>query len=469
MKKNIVIVDDDPDIGSLLSRFLSKKNYNTGSFQSGMEVLKYLASTQPDLVLLDYRLPDFSGEEVLEKIVEDYPGVKVIIITGYGDVKTAIKTIKKGAFDFVTKPVRPDDLLSRVEEALKSEEPKQERKSRSSNNKQKKSQKSKARENFTQKSKMFIEGNSEASKKLYENIKLVAPTDMAVMILGETGTGKEYMARQVHQLSERAGEVFEAVDCGALPENLSGSTLFGHVKGAFTGAQNDRPGSFELAHGGTLFLDEIGNLSYENQMRLLRVLEEQVVTRLGDTKPKPVDVRIVSATNDDLIKKVKQGKFREDLYHRINAFKIEILPLRSRPADLKIFAEHFLETANDELSKNITGFHPKAMKILLDYPWYGNLRELKNTIKRTVLLEETDEIRVDTLPREIILSIDQGTTLNAAGNKVETLKEAVERAEKQAIISAFKEAGGNKSEVAKLLDVDRKTLYNKLSRYNIDI
>lgn len=463
MKKEILIVDDDPDIGALLKRYFEKNGFAVNNLHSGMEALRQMATKVPHLLLLDYRLPDFSGEEVLEKVIEDYPTVKVIIITGYGDVKTAIKTIKKGAFDFVTKPIRPDDILLRVNEALNT----------SGESETSHSNRSKAggevKTGTYSKNRDFIHGKSESSKRVLQNVELVAPTQMSVMILGETGTGKEYIAKKIHELSKRSSKPFEAVDCGALPENLSGSTLFGHVKGAFTGAATDKPGSFELAHGGTLFLDEIGNLSYENQMRLLRVLEEHTITRLGDTKTREVDVRIISATNDDLFDRVKKGKFREDLYHRINAFKIEIEPLRRRHTDIELFADYFLAEANKELDKDISGFDDKALNLMLKYPWYGNLRELKNTIKRTVLLEQGEVIHSDTLPQEMILSIDENLNAGNGEGSAETLKDAAERAEKQAIIKAFKQAGGNKSEAAKLLDVDRKTLYNKLSRYNIDI
>lgn len=462
VKKEILIVDDDPDIGALLKRYLEKNGYAVNNLHSGMEALKQMATHPPHLLLLDYRLPDFSGEEVLEKVMSDYPAVKVIIITGYGDVKTAIKTIKKGAFDFVTKPIRPDDILLRVQEAF---EPSQTTSNAGSKNVKSKKSKSKGGAAHSD----FISGNSESFKRIIKNAELVAPTEMSVMILGETGTGKEYIAKKIHELSNRNGEPFEAVDCGALPENLSGSTLFGHVKGAFTGAASDKPGSFELAVGGTLFLDEIGNLSYENQMRLLRVLEERTLTRLGDTKIREVDVRIISATHDDLLEKVQKGKFREDLYHRINEFKIEITPIRQRQADIKLFARHFLDQANKELNKNILGFEDKALGLMLKYPWYGNLRELKNTVKRTVLLEQKELINADTLPQEMILSIDDYSVSRHGDGTAETLKAAVERAEKQAIIKAFKETGGNKSDAAKLLDVDRKTLYNKLSRYNIEV
>ena len=462
MKKEILIVDDDPDIGSLLKRYLEKNGFAVNNLHSGMEALKQMTSGTPNLLLLDYRLPDFSGEEILEKVTADYPSVKVIIITGYGDVKTAIKTIKQGAFDFVTKPIRPDDILLRVQEALKTTED-----TSIPTPKTAKNRKSKSKSNTN--SVRFIAGHSESSKRVLKNAKLVAPTEMSVMIVGETGTGKEYVAKKIHEMSNRSGKAFEAVDCGALPENLSGSTLFGHVKGAFTGAVTDKTGSFELAAGGTLFLDEIGNLSYENQMRLLRVLEERTLTKLGDTKAREVDVRIISATNDDLLEKVQKGKFREDLYHRINEFKVEIAPIRQRKADIKLFARHFLQDANNELGKKIKGFDERALNLILKYPWYGNLRELKNTIKRTVLLEENEVIKADSLPQEMILSTEDFSNIKSEQGEVETLKRAVELAEKRAIIKAFKETGGNKSDAAKLLDVDRKTLYNKLARYKIEI
>ena len=336
--KKILIIDDDREICLLLRKYLTKKGFETHEALSGKEAEKWLKKQEVDLILCDFKLPDYNGLEMLEKIKIIRPAAKVIIITGYSDVRIAVEALKKGAFEYVTKPLYPDEIMLTIINALETEHkqaaPVPKKPSRPEASKTD-----------------FISGKSLSAQKVNKHIELIAPTDMSVIILGETGTGKEYVARAIHQKSARSGAPFIAVDCGALPKDLAGSELFGHVKGAFTGALRDKKGCFELANEGTLFLDEIGNLSYENQIKLLRVLQERKVKPLGGSQERKVDVRIIVATNEDLKTAVRKGEFREDIYHRLNEFKIELSPLRERKEDIEVFALHFLKLANEQLRK----------------------------------------------------------------------------------------------------------------------
>ena len=289
---------------------------------------------------------------------------------------------------------------------------------------------------------------------------------MSVIVHGETGTGKEFVAQSIHRFSKRNKNPFIAIDCGALPKELAGSELFWHMKGSFTGAVNDKPGSFEVANGGTIFLDEIGNLSYENQIKLLRVIQERKIKRIGATKDTAIDVRIIAATNEDLSKAVKEGKFREDLFHRLNEFKIQLSPLRERRDDIMVFADHFLKKANASLQKNVQSFSTDVTEYLKNYYWHGNLRELTNVVKRSVLLTTGDEILKDSLPVEI-LQVTMDDSLVGVDESKGVLKSIAGSAERQAIIEALEKVAYNKSKAADLLNIDRKTLYNKLKLYNI--
>ncbi len=454
--KKILIIDDDRDTCRLLDRFLSKKGFETSVEYVGKSAIKSLKKEHFDLVLLDFKLPDYNGIEILQKIKIINPKIQVIIITGYSDVRVAVEAVKKGAYEYVTKPLFPDEILVVINEALSiKEQPKQE------------TRKSNANQFFIE----YVEGKSPSSQAVQKHIDLIAPTDMSVIILGETGTGKEYVARAIHYKSKRSQNPFVAIDCGALIQDLAGSELFGHVKGAFTGAVTDKPGSFELAEGGTLFLDEISNLSYENQIKLLRVLQERTIKRVGDVKDIPVDARMIVASNEDLKKAVNQGEFREDIYHRINEFKIEITPLRERPEDTIQYAYHFLEQANRQLGKNVKDFEEEVIKKFKSYPWPGNLRELFNVIKRAVLLTDNDLVKLKSLPGEIQQPVKQKETLidiTFNGGIPSNLKEVTREAEKSAIVEVLKRTNFNKTETAKLLGVDRKTLYNKMKSHNIE-
>ena len=456
----ILIIDDDKDICTLVSNFLSKKGYEVDFSYTGKQAIDNLRKKEFDLVLCDYRLPDTNGTEMIQRIKLIQPQAAIVIITGYSDIKTAIETFKHGASDYVVKPLYPDEMLITIKEAL-------ERKGAST---------TPAKAGGTTEApndSAYVDGISPQAAVVQRHIELIAPAEMSVIITGETGTGKEYVARAIHQKSGRAPKPFVALDCGALPKDLAGSELFGHVKGAFTGALHEKPGNFELAHKGILFLDEVGNLSYENQVKLLRVLQERKIRRIGGTKDIQIDVRIIAATNEDLTRTVREGKFREDLYHRLNEFKIELSPLRQRKEDILLFAKHFLAKANKQLNKEISGFSPAVEERLMAYHWYGNLRELNNVVKRAVLLSDGKKISEGALPNEIL-----GSTVYEVAGPAATGEQTVEgnllksvssHAERQAIIDVLEKTGFNKSKAAEVLKIDRKTLYNKLKAYDIKL
>jgi two-component system, NtrC family, response regulator HydG len=379
----LLIIDDDKDICLVLSRFLGKNDFDVDVTNSGEEGLKQLRNKDYALVLCDYRLPDMNGVETLRKIKLLQPGTAVIIITGYSDVKTAVETFRYGASDYVTKPLYPDELLMTIRETIAKN---QKRSDHDTNNSEVKSEAKKGRQ-VNHDDDGFIMGRTPQAQEVQRYMELIAPSDMSVIITGETGTGKEFVARSIHRLSKRGDKPFVAIDCGALPKELAGSELFGHTKGSFTGAVMDKPGSFEIADTGTIFLDEVGNLSYENQVKLLRIIQERRIKRIGATKEIPVDVRILAATNEELTIAVKEGKFREDLYHRLNEFKIHLSPLRERKDDIIVFAEHFLLKANQSLDKNVKSFSAAVTDLITNYYWHGNLRELFNVVKRAVLTD----------------------------------------------------------------------------------
>jgi len=458
----LLIIDDDKDICLVLSKFLTKNNYNVDVAHKGEDGLQLLRSTQYSVILCDYRLPDHTGVEMLRKIKLLQPSAAVIIITGYSDVRIAVETFRYGASDYVTKPLYPDELLVTIKETIA----KNEKRNLVENSTPE--EKTKAKKS-TQGPNNYIVGKSIQSQTVQKYIELIAPAEMSVIIHGETGTGKEFVAQAIHQFSKRSDHLFIAIDCGALPKELAGSELFGHVKGAFTGAVNDKPGSFEIADGGTIFLDEIGNLSYENQVKLLRVIQERRIKRIGATKDIAIDVRIIAATNEDLIKSVKEGRFREDLYHRLNEFKIQLSPLRERKDDIMVFAAYFLEKANQSLHKNVKSFSPSVLDQLTNYYWHGNLRELNNVVKRSVLLTTGESVEPDSLPQEIIQANTSNVTAGAlVEDNVGLLKSIAGSAERQVIIEVLEKVNYNKSKAAELLKIDRKTLYNKLKLYSIN-
>ncbi|SHN24587.1 sigma-54-dependent transcriptional regulator [Mucilaginibacter sp. OK098] len=440
----ILIVEDDLTFSQLLQGFLQKHGHDITTASNIKDGLKAIAQNTFDLLLLDYRLPDGIGLDVLINARGTGSTVPIIIMTSFNDVRTAVNAIQSGAFDYITKPVNPDELLMIMSNALGG----------------KKEPTAAVQDDQPE----FIKGNSHDSDKLHEHIDVVAPTDMAVLIQGESGTGKEYVARTIHRQSKRKAKPFVAIDCGALSKDLAASELFGHIKGAFTGAIADKKGMFEYADGGTLFLDEVGNLSYDVQVKLLRALQEKTIQPLGSNKQVPVNVRIVTATNDDLVNSVSGGDFRQDLYHRINEFKIQLAPLRARGNDIDIFIRHFIKLANAELDRKVSSLSTEAKEILHKYDWPGNLRELKNVIKRMVLLSHDDIAGVDTMPDEMLFSVSN----NIHQNRESDLKAQNEVNEKQLIQKTLIQVKYNKSKAAKLLNIDRKTLYSKIERYGLD-
>ncbi len=455
----ILLIDDDPTFCLMLSTFLKRQQYEVQTAYTANEGLNHLKAETYDLVLTDFRLPDKNGLELLELLRVLDARVPVILMTHYADIRTAVQAIKMGAFEYLAKPINPDETLLTIRKALQ----------HGREGAVKAESAIPAPGAFT-----FVTGASPQSQQLEEYIALIAPTSMSVIIEGESGTGKEYVARKIHQRSKRHDQPFVAIDCGALSKELAGSELFGHVKGSFTGAMGDKEGQFEAANGGTLFLDEIGNLSYEIQVKLLRAIQERKVRKIGSNTDLDVDVRIIAATNEDLMQAVSRGEFREDLYHRLNEFKINISPLRDRTADILQYANHFLSMANHELERNIAGFDAAVGMALERYSWPGNLRELKNVVKRAVLLAKNDYITLEDLPPEIAYHIPEPTShvaqpdVTQVALPVTDLRTATERSEKELIIEMLERVKYNKSKAARLLNIDRKTLYNKMRQYNID-
>ena len=445
MSLKILVIDDDTAFCVMLKTFLQKKGYDVVNAFNGAQAQEELKNHVFDVVLTDIRLPDSDGLQILKYIKEASLDARVILMTGYTDIKTAVKAMKLGAFDYVGKPINPEEILHIISLAVSKKPVKDNTPAL---------KKTVANKVVSP----FVKGISTTSAELHEHITLVAPTNMSVLIIGDSGTGKEYIAHSIHQQSKRAGKPYIPVDCGAIPKELASSEFFGHLKGSFTGAVNDKTGHFEAANGGTLFLDEVGNLSYEVQVQLLRALQERKIKPVGSNHEIQVDIRVVAATNEDLQEAVKRGDFREDLYHRLNEFCIKVPSLAERKQDIMIFANHFLAQANDDLEKEVEGFDEEVTALFKSYEWPGNLREMKNIIKRSVLLEKSDVIHINVLPQEMRAPVANDEF--SGYSKVN---------EEEAIKKALEKANYNKSKAAKLLDIDRKTLYNKLKLYNLDL
>lgn len=447
MTQSILIVEDDLTFATMLKTWLGKKGYEVETASTNARARKLLTTRDFSLILSDLRLPDQDGIHLLSWLRDLQKATPVIIMTSYAEIQGAVLAMKEGAADYVSKPVQPDELLKKIKEAI-SQESKVVATSKES------------KENFATQN--FLEGESEAARQLYNYVNLVAPTQMSVLINGASGTGKEYVAHRIHQLSKRADKPFIAIDCGSIPKDLAASEFFGHVKGSFTGALTDKVGAFEEANGGTLFLDEIGNLSYEVQVQLLRALQERRIRRIGSTKEIEVDIRLVSATNENLKESISKGNFREDLYHRINEFTLRMPALKDRQEDILLFANFFLDQANRELDRHLIGFDAAASEAMQNYSWPGNLRQLKNIVKRATLLAQGDFISIRELGDEIL----EHATPDAQQMQHSFVLHD-EETEKQRILNALQQTGNNKTKAAQLLGVDRKTLYNKLKLYNI--
>ena len=448
--KQILIVEDDITFGTMLKSWLGKKGFDASTISSVSKAKKAIENQKPDIILSDLRLPDEDGTQLLVWLNDNGLKIPFIIMTSYAEIQSAVMAMKLGANDYISKPINPDELLKKIDEALYSSKVSQQ------NTLPEKEKKTKTIAQTD--SSRYLEGTSEVAKQLYSHVALVAPINMSVLINGASGTGKEYVAKRIHELSPRKDKPFIAIDCGAIPKELAASEFFGHLKGSFTGALANKTGAFEEANGGTVFLDEIGNLSYEVQIQLLRALQERKIRPVGSAKEIQVDIRLVSATNEDLQKAIEKGTFREDLYHRINEFTLKMPTLKERKDDILLFANFFLEQANNELDKSIEGFTNEASHLLMSYAWPGNLREMKNVIRRATLLTQS----------QLIGPVELGIQASNDTSEASNLSLKNETTEKEQILEALKQADNNKSKAARLLNIDRKTLYNKLKLYNLE-
>lgn len=459
--QHILIVEDEIAFGTMLQTWLRRKGFEVEKATSVGAAVKLLTETfgkEVDLVLSDLRLPDHDGLRLLAWMHEHDINAPFIVMTNYAEVQNAVLAMKSGAADYIAKPVQPDILLQKIKDAM--EQNAQQSNATTQNSTTQNAPTAHNSKFKTQSAKLtaprHIEGKSEASRQLYSYVELVAPTPMSVLILGASGTGKEYVAHRIHDLSARADRPFFALDCGAIPRDVAASEFFGHKKGAFTGADTDKRGAFEMANGGTLFLDEVGNLSYEVQVQLLRALQERRIRPVGGTQEIPIDIRLVCATNENLEEAVGEGRFREDLYHRINEFTIYMPKLSERGSDLFLFADLFIHHANEELNRTVEGFDSDAAELLASHSWPGNLRELNNVVKRAVLLTRGNKITT----AELTQAMGQIRTDNV-------LQLHDEDTERQRIITALQQTNGNKAKAARLLGIDRKTIYNKIEKLEI--
>ena len=442
----------------MLQTWLRRKGFEVDKATSVGAAVKLLVDMKSvDLVLSDLRLPDHDGLRLLAWMHEHSINAPFIVMTNYAEVQNAVLAMKSGAADYIAKPVQPDILLQKINDAMMQNAQQSNATIQNSTTQNAPTaHNSKLKTQNSEAAPRYIEGKSEASRQLYSYVELVAPTPMSVLILGASGTGKEYVAHRIHDLSQRHDRPFFALDCGAIPRDVAASEFFGHKKGAFTGADADKRGAFEIANGGTLFLDEVGNLSYEVQVQLLRALQERRIRPVGGTKEIDIDIRLVCATNENLEEAVSEGRFREDLYHRINEFTIYMPKLSERGSDLFLFADLFIRHANEELNRNVEGFDSGAAEMLASHSWPGNLRELNNVVKRAVLLTRGSQITT----AELTLAMGQIRTDNV-------LQLHDEDTERQRIITALQQTNGNKAKAARLLGVDRKTIYNKIEKLGI--
>jgi DNA-binding NtrC family response regulator len=438
-QETIFIVDDDSEILDSLSIIFSSIGFKVTTASSGTEAAEVFTASPHPVVICDYSLPDAKGIDLLGNFRETLPEVQVIMLTGKGTIDIAVAAMKAGMFDFVTKPVDPDHLIELANRARQLYMAITENKS--------------LKEEVKRMSENLIVGQHASIHNLYRLIHTVAPTDATVLIEGESGTGKELVARLIHKRSPRANEPFIAVDCGAIPEGLVESELFGFEKGAFTGAAARKRGRFERADGGTLFLDEITSLPIASQVKLLRVLQEKVIERLGGNKPIPVNIRLIAATNVNLEEAVAQNYFREDLYYRLNIIKIKTPPLRERQSDIPLLTEHFIEKHRARVNSPVTGISKDATKVLMEYSWPGNVRELENAIEHAMIMAKDSMIMVHDLP-----------ALNESQMSISRIDEA----EKNLLLKAIRDAEGNKYKASKLLGIPRSSLYSKLKKHGLN-
>jgi DNA-binding NtrC family response regulator len=453
-RKKILVIDDERDIGWLFSKILTEEGYQVLIALNGPEGISTIQKEKPDLIILDLKLPGMDGIETLREIRKFDKDLLVVVLTGYETVDTAIEAMKLGAYDYLSKPVNIDKIKALIKDALKAQSLIKKNPNIHRNINGLNGEVSFAR----------IIGNSPQMRETLDLVRKVATYDVTVFLRGESGTGKELIARAIHNGSNRKDKPFVVIDCAVLPDTLVESEIFGHEKGSFTGAHERKLGKFELAEKGTVFLDEVGNLSTHTQVKLLRALQEREIERLGGKKPVKVDFRLIVATHVNLERAMNDGRFREDLYYRLNVFSIYIPPLRERDGDVELLLEYYLEKYGRIFSKQVQGISPEAMELLTQYSWPGNVRELKNVVESALLL--ADDI---ILPQHLPLKIQDVTQERISFSKSlkDIARQAKKKAEKEIIERVLKEVHWNKSKASKMLDVDYKTLYNKIKDYNI--
>ena len=457
MMSSILIVEDDITFGMMLKTWLGKKGFEVSSVSNIARARKHIESQTVDLVLSDLRLPDYEGIDLLKWMNDRGLDIPLIIMTGYADIQSAVLAMKLGARDYIAKPVNPEELLKKISEALQTERTPTAHSAAKMSSKKVSPASSKE---TTETRRAYLEGESDAAKQLYNYVGLVAPTNMSVLINGSSGTGKEYVAHRIHQLSKRSDKPFIAVDCGSIPKELAASEFFGHVKGSFTGALTDKTGAFVAANGGTIFLDEIGEMAFELQAKLLRILETGEYIKIGDTKPTRVNVRIIAATNRNLQEEIKAGHFREDLFYRLSVFQVHLPSLRERAGDIKILATAFAKSFSECLSYAVNEMTPAFLEALEQQPWKGNIRELRNVIERSLIVCEGGRLDVCDLPLEIQNNHYECSDDNAGNFELAAM-------EKRHIARVLEYTKGNKTEAARLLKIGLTTLYRKIEEYKI--
>lgn len=447
-KANILIIDDEEAILDSCTQVLKREGHTVKTAKNGDDGLKTFKRELFHLVLLDLKMPGMNGMEVLKRIKEEHPETPVVIITGYASIESAVEAMKMGAFDYIDKPFSPKELRVITKEALKSREIFLENLY--------------LRQELAAKTEFdMVVGKSRVMEDVLDIVKRVSPSESTILITGESGTGKEILAHEIRKHSRRHNRPFVVVDCGSLVETLFESELFGHVKGSFTGAHETKHGRFEVANGGTIFLDEISNISLNIQAKLLRVIQEREVTRVGSSKPIKVDVRIIAATSENLAEAIKEGKFREDLFYRLSVVPVHLPPLRDRKEDIPLLVEHFLQKYNKRAKRNIKSVAPQVKKALMEYEWPGNIRELENTIERAVVLSRGDSLEIETLIYHGISASSKFLDTVGGGTK------SLEEVEREYIKNVLRTQNGNKSKTAETLGIDRKTLWAKIKKYNL--
>ncbi len=454
--EKILIIDDNESLRYTLENVIEEAGYIPKSVEDGYKAIEEIKTKTYDLIVCDMKLPKMNGMQIMEEIKKIDPDIPFIFLTAFGDIKNAVEAMKNGASDYLTKPFDNDSMIMTIRKALELKYLNQELEIL------------RKKSDDTYKGTGII-GTSPQMKEVFDQVNIVAPTNLTVLIQGESGTGKEVIANMIHRASERSAKAFVAVDCGAIPESLIESELFGHEKGAFTDAKSQREGKFEQANGGTIFLDEITNLSDSNQIKLLRAIQERKITRIGGKKPLTLDVRILTATNIRLSHAVNNGNFRADLYYRLNEFHIDIPPLRERTDDIPALVEHFLKDANKELNKTVESVSSAVMEKIISHSWPGNVRELRNSIRRAVLLTQgsiMDRISITDEVGKFRPTMDTGIS-NGNNHDNVTFEDVTKNAEKEAILKAIQEADGNKSKAAKLLNINERTFYRKLKSLGI--